>query len=49
MTPFSALYGQEVVSPVSWCDPVGKVEMSKQMLDAMEGQSKKIKLNLRKA
>ena len=49
MTPFSALYGQEVVSPVSWCDPVGKVEMSKQMLDAMEEQSKKIKLNLRKA
>jgi transposase InsO family protein len=29
MTPFSALYGQEVVSPVSWCDPVGKVEMLK--------------------
>ena len=29
MIPFNALYGQEVVSLVSWCDHVGKVEMSK--------------------
>jgi hypothetical protein len=49
MTPFSALYGQEVVSPVTWCDPVGRVEISKEMLDNMEDQSKKIKINLRKA
>jgi len=36
MTPFSALYGQEVVSPVTWYDPVGRVEVSKQMLETME-------------
>ena len=49
MTPFSALYGQEVVSLVTWCDSVGKVDISKEMLDCMEDQSKKIKANLRKA
>ena len=49
MTPFSALYGQEVVSPATWNDPIGKVEISKQMLKSMEEQTKIIKENLRKA
>ena len=35
--------------PVTWCDPVGRVDISKEMLDNMEDQSKRIKINLRKA
>ena len=47
MTPFSALYGQEVVSPVTWYYPIGRVEVSKQMLETMEAQTKRVRDNLR--
>ena len=46
MTPFSALYDQDVVSPVVWHDLVGRVEISKEMLETMEFQTKRIKENL---
>ena len=47
MTPFSALYGQEVVSPITWHDPIGRVEVSKQMFETMEAQTKRVRDNLR--
>jgi len=49
MTPFSALYGEEVISLITWCDPIWKVEVSKEMLDNMEEKSKNIKITLSKA
>jgi hypothetical protein len=49
MTPFSALYGQEVVSPATWFDPVGRVEISQKMLESMEEQTKRVRENLRVA
>ena len=47
MTPFSTLYDQEVVSPITWYDPVSWVEVSKQMLETMEAQTKRDQHNLR--
>jgi len=38
-----------VILPVTWCDMVGKVEVTKNILDSMEKKSKNIKINLRKA
>ena len=49
MTPFSALYGHEVVSPATWFDLVGRVEVSHKMLESMEEQTKRVRDNLRVA
>ncbi|MDM1593402.1 integrase, partial [Escherichia coli] len=42
MSPFKALYGQDCLTPLTWSDPLIRVEMSKQMLDDMEQQMQAI-------
>ncbi|MCO5605843.1 hypothetical protein L7F22_060027 [Adiantum nelumboides] len=42
MSPFKALYGQECIAPLNFSDPTIKVEVSKQMLDEIEAQTKSI-------
>ena len=47
MPPFGALYGHDIVSLVVWHDLVGRVVISRQMLENMEAQTRMIREILR--
>lgn len=50
MSPFKALYGQDCLTPLTWSDPMIRVEVSKQMmLDEMDHQMQAIRKDIKAA
>ena len=46
MTPFSALYGHECLSPLNILDPISRVEASKKILEDIEQKTKAIQKDI---